>query len=360
MTQRQKLWGALALVVCLHGLIFLAGFVAPYDFAAQNREQPFAAPTRLHFFDAGGRLHLRPFVRESDDLSTSSMQTEHAYELHFFVRGVPYKIAGLFVSNRHLFGVDEPGKIFLLGTDAYGRDQFSRFLYGGQISLLAGLLAAAVSVFLGMVIGAIAGFYGGWIDEILMRGSGTIPRFTVALLVVCRPSCASVAHSRVASVLASGRHFGADRVDSPSASDSRRRAECEGTEFRPRISRIRRFRPAYFALPCPPPDLRNRADPDGGADPAVRSCGGYADLFGTGRWRADAKLGKPSFLSPAVLCSCFILVDVPSRPALDPCLSGLLSLSRCATGTPQVRAAVKTSKSLLRIQICGEFLGGVV
>lgn len=171
MTQRQKLWGALALVVCLHGLVFLAGFVAPYDFATQNREQPFAAPTRLHFFDTAGRLHLRPFVRESDDLRTSSTQTEHAYELHFFVRGVPYKIAGLFVSNRHLFGVDEPGKIFLLGTDAYGRDQFSRFLYGGQISLLAGLLAAAVSVFLGMVIGAIAGFYGGWIDEILMRGA---------------------------------------------------------------------------------------------------------------------------------------------------------------------------------------------
>jgi peptide/nickel transport system permease protein len=57
-----------------------------------------------------------------------------------------------------------------MGTDGYGRDQFSRFLYGGQISLLAGLLAAALSVTLGIVVGGLAGFYGGWIDEILMRG----------------------------------------------------------------------------------------------------------------------------------------------------------------------------------------------
>ena len=58
-----------------------------------------------------------------------------------------------------------------MGTDGYGRDQFSRFLYGGQISLLAGLLAAALSVSLGILVGSLAGFYGGWIDELLMRGS---------------------------------------------------------------------------------------------------------------------------------------------------------------------------------------------
>ncbi len=171
MKQRQKLWGALALIVCLHGVVLLAGFVAPYDFAAQNREQPFAAPTRLHFVDAGGRFHFRPFVRESGDPRNDATQVEHVYELHFFVRGAPYKIAGFLVSNCHLFGVNEPGKVFLLGTDAYGRDQFSRFLCGGQISLLAGLLAAAISVFLGALIGGIAGFYGGWVDEILMRGT---------------------------------------------------------------------------------------------------------------------------------------------------------------------------------------------
>ena len=57
-----------------------------------------------------------------------------------------------------------------MGSDAYGRDQFSRFLYGGQISLLAGLIAAILSVSIGILAGGIAGYYGGWLDEILMRG----------------------------------------------------------------------------------------------------------------------------------------------------------------------------------------------
>jgi peptide/nickel transport system permease protein len=86
------------------------------------------------------------------------------------VAGAPYKIAGMSPARTHFFGIDEPGRILLFGSDAFGRDQFSRFLYGGQLSLLAGLLAAAISVALGMLIGGLAGFYGGWIDEALMRG----------------------------------------------------------------------------------------------------------------------------------------------------------------------------------------------
>ncbi len=62
-----------------------------------------------------------------------------------------------------------PAKIFLIGSDAYGRDQFSRLLYGGRISLFAGLLATAVSLSLGMLLGGLAGFYGRWLDELIMR-----------------------------------------------------------------------------------------------------------------------------------------------------------------------------------------------
>jgi len=70
-------------------------------------------------------------------------------------------------SHVHLFGAE--GQVFLAGTDGYGRDQFSRILYGGQISLAAGLLATGISLFLGMVIGCVSGFYGRWIDESAMR-----------------------------------------------------------------------------------------------------------------------------------------------------------------------------------------------
>jgi peptide/nickel transport system permease protein len=68
-------------------------------------------------------------------------------------------------------GVSEPGELFLFGTDEFGRDLFSRFLYGGRRALLAGLLAALAAVCLGCVAGAVAGFYGGWPDVALMRCS---------------------------------------------------------------------------------------------------------------------------------------------------------------------------------------------
>ncbi len=70
----------------------------------------------------------------------------------------------------HLFGADG-ARVYLLGSDGYGRDLFSRILYGGQISLLAGLLGAGLTVFLGAVLGTAAGYYGGWRDELLMRAA---------------------------------------------------------------------------------------------------------------------------------------------------------------------------------------------
>jgi len=173
-TKRHKLRAAAVLLAAFHAVILLAGFVAPYDYSAQNRELTFAPPTRVHFVDRYGKFHARPFVYgfRSQPSSPSSYELDPAmvYPLEFFIEGAPHKLAGFIPSRLHLVGVQEPGRLFLMGTDAYGRDQFSRFLYGGQISLLAGLVAAAISVSLGIAIGALAGFYGGWLDEVLMRG----------------------------------------------------------------------------------------------------------------------------------------------------------------------------------------------
>jgi peptide/nickel transport system permease protein len=88
-----------------------------------------------------------------------------------FVSGSPYKILGLFPASLHLFGVQAPAHVFLFGSDAYGRDQFSRFLYGGQISVAVGVLAAGLTVSIGAAAGLFAGFYGGWRDSLVMRGS---------------------------------------------------------------------------------------------------------------------------------------------------------------------------------------------
>jgi peptide/nickel transport system permease protein len=170
----HKLWGTLILLAAFHGLILFAGFFAPYGFSIQDRQLPFAPPTRLHFFDEAGIFHIRPFVYGLRDdpanFGAYLLDTSRKYPVHIFVLGAPYKLAGLIPMRIHLFGVEQPGRIFLMGSDGYGRDQFSRFLFGGQISLLAGLIAAALAVSLGMILGGLAGFYGGWIDSALMRG----------------------------------------------------------------------------------------------------------------------------------------------------------------------------------------------
>jgi peptide/nickel transport system permease protein len=127
MTRRTKIGAALVFLGILHGLAIFAGFLAPYPYAEQHREFPYAPPTRIHL------SHLQ-----------------------FLVHG-------------RLFGVREPDVIFLLGTDAYGRDLFSRLLYGGRVSLLTGLLAAFLSLGLGLALGTVAGFHGGWLDRLLMR-----------------------------------------------------------------------------------------------------------------------------------------------------------------------------------------------
>jgi peptide/nickel transport system permease protein len=173
MTSHGKISAALIFLLSLHLGILLAGFVAPYDPATQNRDFPFAPPTLLHFVDAQGHVHLRPFVYQTvprpDGLYEYTETREREGPVHFFVPGFEYKVAGLFRSHTHLLGVDAPTQIFLAGTDSYGRDQFSRILYGGQISLAAGLLATGISLFLGLLIGCASGFYGGWIDESAMR-----------------------------------------------------------------------------------------------------------------------------------------------------------------------------------------------
>src|SRR5438105_2501505 len=87
----------------------------------------------------------------------------------FFVRAAPYRLFGIIPCATHLVGVDAQATFLLIGADRYGRDQFSRLLYGGQISLFAGLLAAALSLSLGAILGIVAGFYGKWIDDGLMR-----------------------------------------------------------------------------------------------------------------------------------------------------------------------------------------------
>jgi len=149
-----------------------AGFFAPYNPVEQDRERPYLPPMHVHLMDAQNPFHLRPFFHplrlRTGSFDQYEEDTTSAVPLRFFTRGAAYRLLGLVPSRLHLFGSTD-ARIYLLGSDAYGRDQLSRILYGGQVSLLAGLLGAGVTLFLGALIGMAAGYFGGWRDELLMR-----------------------------------------------------------------------------------------------------------------------------------------------------------------------------------------------
>jgi peptide/nickel transport system permease protein len=166
----------ISLLAGLHLVLLFAGFFAPYDPTAQHRELPYAPPMRVHFKNSSG-VHLRPFVyaltsaldtAESDQSEAYTEDRSREYPVHFFVSGASYKILGMYETTLHLFGVAAPGEILLFGTDGYGRDEFSRVLFGGQISVAAGISATFITLFVGCIVGVIAGYYGRWLDESLM------------------------------------------------------------------------------------------------------------------------------------------------------------------------------------------------
>ncbi|HLK32103.1 MAG TPA: ABC transporter permease [Terriglobales bacterium] len=165
MRPRRGILLPLALLVLWHLGFLCAGFLAPYDPGEQARELPYAAPARWQF------RSLRPYACETiDPQSAGDNPQASCYPIRFLVRGWPYRFFGI-SCNLHLFGVASPRRVAIIGADAYGRDVWSRLLFGGRISLAIGLLATLISLAVAMVIGTVSGYYGRWTDELLMAGA---------------------------------------------------------------------------------------------------------------------------------------------------------------------------------------------
>ncbi|MBX6366994.1 MAG: ABC transporter permease [Rhodospirillales bacterium] len=171
-----------ALLLFMYLVAAFCDFLAPYGLQTRNTDFIFAPPQRIHLWHRGEfvgpftygfdyRLDMRNLKRVYTE------NTERIYPVRFFCRGESYRLLGLFETDRHLICPGEGGTLFLLGTDRLGRDLLSRILYGAQISLTIGLLGVAVSFILGMVIGGIAGYYGGWTDVIVQRAIEVIQSF---------------------------------------------------------------------------------------------------------------------------------------------------------------------------------------
>lgn len=154
--------------------IMIAEFLAPYSLETRNSRAIYAPPQSVHLFHEGKfvgpfvygysvKLDMRTLKRNySDDLSK-------VQPLRFFCSGDSYAFWGIFEASTHLVCPAQGGEFFLLGTDRLGRDVLSRIIYGARISLTIGLLGVAISFILGIVIGGLAGYYGGWVDLVVQR-----------------------------------------------------------------------------------------------------------------------------------------------------------------------------------------------
>jgi peptide/nickel transport system permease protein len=166
-------------ILLFYILALFCEFIAPYDPVWYSAAHKFIAPQRVHFFDAEGKLHLRPFVyalkSEKNPETLRVTYTEDVttiYPIYFFTRGNPYEFWGSFETDVHLFGLGpeaEEATLFLLGADRLGRDMLSRVAYGARISMSIGLVGVLMSLFFGILLGGISGYYGGSIDIIIQR-----------------------------------------------------------------------------------------------------------------------------------------------------------------------------------------------
>src|SRR5262249_42944921 len=127
---------------------------------------------RVHWYDPYSRFRLHPYIYEkvTADGSPTEYREDRSERLpiHWFMSGDEYHLLDLFQCRRHLFGIDAPTNMYLLGSDDFGRDQFSRVLYNAQVSLFSGLIATLLALTVGLLLDGISGFYDGLIDDVMM------------------------------------------------------------------------------------------------------------------------------------------------------------------------------------------------
>ena len=161
---------SLYVVLLLYLMAVFCEFLAPADPTQRNVKGRYAPPQRVHLIRDGGPRwpFVYQLVQHKDPETLRVSYTEDRSEprsLRFFPRGDPYRLWGLIPMQRHLIGVEPGSRVYLLGADQLGRDVLSRIIYGSRISLSIGLVGVIMSLALGIIIGGISGYYGGWIDS---------------------------------------------------------------------------------------------------------------------------------------------------------------------------------------------------
>ncbi|KGA94838.1 Oligopeptide transport system permease protein OppC [Leptospirillum ferriphilum] len=159
------------LPLILLGVFFVSGlfaeFLAPYRYDSVRFDLSYMPPVWPTFHE--GRLEV-PVLTVSDPvLHRFQRRPGQWVPVRFLCQGEGYTWMGVIRSRMHLFCVDSPGRLSFLGLDVFGRDLWSRLLYGIRFSFLLSFSAVTLSFIIGVLAGLAAGTGGEWIDQLLMR-----------------------------------------------------------------------------------------------------------------------------------------------------------------------------------------------
>jgi peptide/nickel transport system permease protein len=163
-----------AFLALMYLSITISEWIAPYDLHTRHVGYIFAPPQGVHLFH-DGKL-IGPFVyglamhRDMDTLQrVYTPDPNKPQKLRFFCRAESYDFWGLIPGSFHFVCPAEEGTFFLLGTDRLGRDMLSRIVYAARVSLTIGIIGIVLSFTLALILGGLAGYYGGWVDLVVQR-----------------------------------------------------------------------------------------------------------------------------------------------------------------------------------------------